>query len=205
MRFFIKNLLNRFCQLLVLPIAATCWVEQKLLGESEIAFSFWAQAISAMPGMPGSFVRRAFYSLTLSKCSLNVQIGFGSIFTQSKAIVEDHVSIGNYAVIGSVRLGEHCKIASRVSIPSGKNQHIKGADGRWTPFDLRRSKQLDIGADVWIGEGAIVMADIGDGSLVAAGAVVTLPVKSNVIVSGNPAIVINEIKIAQANSSSTDI
>jgi acetyltransferase-like isoleucine patch superfamily enzyme len=178
---------------MVSPAAVMCWIERLFSFKCEHVFSFWAQTFSVLPGMPGSFLRRAFYSLTLEKCSLNTHIGFGSLFTHRRAAVEDNVSIGNYAVIGSVVLGKRCEIASRVSITSGKNPHSKDANGHWTPFDTAKVTLVRIGDDVWIGEGAIVMADIGNGSVVAAGAVVNAAAPPNAVVAGNPAKVIKEL------------
>ena len=48
-------------------------------------------------------------------------------------------------------------------------------------------KRIVIGERSWIGEGAIVMADIGDDCIVGAGSVVTHPVIDNEVVAGNPA------------------
>jgi maltose O-acetyltransferase len=49
-----------------------------------------------------------------------------------------------------------------------------------------------IGDDVWIGTRAIVLpgVTVGDGAIIAAGAVVTAPVPSRAIVGGNPARII---------------
>ena len=44
-----------------------------------------------------------------------------------------------------------------------------------------------IGPDCWIGNSAVVMADIGPQSIVAAGSVVVEPVAPGTIVGGNPA------------------
>ena len=44
-----------------------------------------------------------------------------------------------------------------------------------------------IGPHTWIGEGAIVMADTGEGCMVAAGAVVSAEVPPHTMVAGNPA------------------
>ena len=52
--------------------------------------------------------------------------------------------------------------------------------------------KVTIGSNCWIGNGAIVMADIGDGSIVAAGSVVTEPVPKKAIVGGNPARLIKQ-------------
>ena len=40
---------------------------------------------------------------------------------------------------------------------------------------------------MWVGEGAIIMANIGNGCQIAAGAVVTNDTKSFVVLAGNPA------------------
>jgi acetyltransferase-like isoleucine patch superfamily enzyme len=48
-------------------------------------------------------------------------------------------------------------------------------------------RQITVGADVRIGEGAIIMANIGEGCQIAAGAVVTNDTKSFVVLAGNPA------------------
>ena len=56
-------------------------------------------------------------------------------------------------------------------------------------FDWRRSQRVFIGNDVWIGHGAVILPGrrIGDGAVVAAGAIVTKDVAPYAIVAGNPA------------------
>jgi acetyltransferase-like isoleucine patch superfamily enzyme len=46
--------------------------------------------------------------------------------------------------------------------------------------------QVRIGPRAWIGEGAVVMADVGETSMVGAGAVVAAPVPDHVMGAGNP-------------------
>jgi len=178
---------------LVFPCAFTVWVEKYFTQSKEAIFSFWAHFFAVLPGLPGVFLRRAFYRLVLDKCSLSCYIGFGSVFTHRQVIVEENVSIGLYAVIGSANIGKNCEIASRVSIVSGKTQHLKDKDGQWTPFDQSRIKQVIISPNVWIGEGAIVMDDIGEGCLIGAGAVVTREIPSNMVAAGNPAKVLRAL------------
>ena len=178
---------------LVFPCVFTVWIEKYFAQSKETIFAFWAHFFAIVPGLAGVFLRRAFYRLVLDKCSLNCHIGFGSIFTHRQVIIEDNVSIGLYAVIGSASIGKNCEIASRVSIPSGKHQHARDQGGKWTAFDPNRMTQTRIGPNVWVGEGAIVMANIGRGSLVGAGAVVTRDVPENVLVAGNPAKVLKAL------------
>lgn len=188
MYYALKLFINRLCQLLALPMAITCWLETALSKHSESIFSFWTHVYSILPGLPGVFLRRAFYSLTLEKCSLNSYIGFGTIFAHRSTIVEDNVYTGIYCSIGSAHLGKNCLIGSHSSLLSGNTQHVRNDDnGEWMPFSSDNINRINIAENVWIGEGAILLASIGKGSLVAAGAVVNTNVKANIVVAGNPA------------------
>jgi acetyltransferase-like isoleucine patch superfamily enzyme len=188
MRQLIKFILNKLSQLLSLPFAATCWLESQLSKESEVIFIFWSNLFALVPGLPGAFLRRGYYSLTLDKCSMNCHIGFGSMFTHRSAKVEDNVYLGNYCTIGSALLGENSLIGSRSSLLSGSQQHKHNDEtGEWEAFSPDNIRQITVGANVWIGEGAIIMANIGEGCQIAAGAVITNDTKSFIVLAGNPA------------------
>jgi acetyltransferase-like isoleucine patch superfamily enzyme len=62
---------------------------------------------------------------------------------------------------------------------------------------------VTIGAGAWIGTSAIVLADVGKGTVVAAGAVVTKPLPDNVIAAGVPAKVIRsrceKVEVSNSN------
>lgn len=143
--------------------------------------------MALFPGLPGAFLRRGFYSLTLDECSLHCHIGFGSMFSHRFTTVGEHVYIGSYAIIGSAVLGDNSLIGSRASILSGTALHVLGEDGKWTPYSAERLSQVTLAKNVWVGEGAIIAANIGEGCMVGAGSVVTTNVKPHVIVTGNPA------------------
>ena len=50
--------------------------------------------------------------------------------------------------------------------------------------------QITIGRDCWIGNASVIMASVGDKSIVGAGAVVTQRVQEQAVAAGNPARVI---------------
>ena len=196
MRQTIKHLLNLLSQLLVLPLVVPCKLEEIIFSKNtELVFHICTHIIALLPGLPGAFLRRAFYSLTLDECSSHCHIGFGSIFSHRSTTVEKHVYIGSYSIIGSAHLGEHCLIGSRVSILSGKALHVLGEDGMWTPYSAERLSQVKLKKNVWVGEGAIIIADVGEGSMVGAGAVVTSNIRSYIIVTGNPARFVKKLDI----------
>jgi acetyltransferase-like isoleucine patch superfamily enzyme len=49
--------------------------------------------------------------------------------------------------------------------------------------------RVTVGANCWLGNSAVVMADVGDGSVVGAGSVVVKPVPPGCVAAGNPAAV----------------
>ena len=77
------------------------------------------------------------------------------------------------------------------SVQSGSSCHFDTLDkpirlqgGDWRP--------IRIGRDSWIGNGAVVMADVGEQCVIGAGSVVTRLVDDRSIVVGNPAKVIRK-------------
>ena len=62
--------------------------------------------------------------------------------------------------------------------------------------NLEHSRPVVIGDDVWVGGGAIILpgVTIGEGSTVAAGAVVTRDVEPFTLVAGNPARLLRRLK-----------
>jgi acetyltransferase-like isoleucine patch superfamily enzyme len=188
MRAVSKSLLHRLGQGLALPLAVACWAEDAAsAGRSEVIFNTCGHIVAMLPGLPGAFIRRGFYTLTLERCSAHCHIGFGTIFAHRQAAVADHVYVGNYALLGSVTLDEHVLLGSRVSVLSGHALHVLDDSGRWSPFDPERLERVRIGPNTWVGEAAVIVADVGSGCMVGAGAVVTTPVRDAVVVAGNPA------------------
>ncbi len=186
-----KSIFSTFCTILVFPL----YLCYRLLGmviDKNSLFATYSQFLSLFPGKTGSYLRNSFYRLTMTDCEHEIVFSFGAVFSQIDTEIRSGVYIGPQCNIGSCKIGKDCLLGSGVHVLSGKEQHaiasvetsIKDQGGRLT--------KVEIGDDCWIGNGAIIMADVGSKSVVAAGAVVVNPVGDRVIVAGNPASVIKQ-------------
>ena len=106
-----------------------------------------------------------------------------------------------------IEIGSHCLISWNVGIadsdfhPLAPAQRIIDAHALAPFFKDRpprpklRTMPVIISDNVWIGMNAIILkgVTIGENSVVAAGAVVTKSVPANVVVAGNPAVVIKKL------------
>lgn len=182
----LKRLLNLLALVVVAPVGWTCALETWAFN-SQGFFAFWSHVFAVLPGTPGTFLRRAFYRWTLNRCAEDVTIQFGVLFSRQNSVLESGVFIGSYALIGSARIRENTLVGSRASLLSGRTQHEMLASGQWSATDEQKLQRIEIGPNTWIGEGAILMADVGSGSMVAAGSVVSTAVPTGVMVGGNPA------------------
>lgn len=154
-------------------------------------FSAFASFLALAPGKSGSYIRLAFYKGTLESISSDVYIGFGSFFSRRGAIVGNKVNIGSYCILGLVTIGDRVLVASRVSIPSGRRQHALRYDEE-NPSEELTFDRITIGNECWLGEGSIILADVGERCIVSAGSVITRAMPSNRIIGGNPARVLPE-------------
>lgn len=156
----------------------------------EQVFQGYSQRVSRWPGFRGNYLRTSFYHHTLTRCPRSCRIEFGTVFATPLVELGEHVYIGAYGNIGHVTIGDDTLLGSGVTILSGKRQHH--FDRLDVPIRLQGGTyaRVHIGADAWIGNGAIVMDDVEPQAIVAAGAVVTKRVPARAIVGGNPAKVI---------------
>jgi virginiamycin A acetyltransferase len=150
-------------------------------------YTVFAHGLALFPGLPGDYLRTAFYHLTLTSCALSSRVSFGSFFVYSKATVGEKVYIGPYCVLGHTEIGANTQIATAVQILSGSRQHIRDESGAISGAELGHFTTVRIGANCWIGASAVVMADVADGSTVGAGAVVTKEIPPNSVAMGVPA------------------
>jgi len=179
LRLSVKRVAQGIALVLAFPAALL-----SLFGRFGPAYVFFAQAFALGPGLPGSYLRAAYYKMTLRRCSIDITIWFGTYFVDSASSIGERVSIGSYCVVGRSTIGARTQIGSHVLIPAGRQQHLRNEDG--TLSDCLAGETV-IGADCWIGDAAVVMAELGDGATVGAGAVVTRAVSPRTVVVGNPA------------------
>jgi len=166
------------------------WAVLAAFGRFRVGFAFSAQALSLAPGLPGSYLRVAYYAMTLRSCSMESHIGIGSFFAHSEASVGHRVYIGPLCILGQTNIGDRTQIASGVQILSGSRQHGRTKDGRIEGAEDGVFEVIPIGSDCWIGAGVIVMAEIGEGTTIGAGSVVTRPIPARSVAVGNPARII---------------
>ena len=189
----LKAIAFGICLVVVGPLILLARLEEHVWA-GEMWFGLLAQLLAPVPGLPGSYIRAAYYFGTLRQCSWETRVGYGSIFTQRGGSLGVRASIGAYCVLGHARIGADVRMGSRVSVPSGKRQHLdeSGELTVDTRYDL-----VTIGPHTWVGEGAIIMADVGERSIVSAGAVVVKDMPSHTIIGGNPARVIRTMQPAE--------
>lgn len=127
--------------------------------------------------------------------NVSKSVYFGGHSAISKDLVAGkYVYIGpNCRIYPKVRIGAFTMLANNVSIIGGDHKYDKVG----TPiiFSGRGNiKETQIGSDCWIGAFSIIMCGvkIGDGSIIAAGSVVTKDVEPYSIYGGIPAHKIKE-------------
>src|SRR5207244_70070 len=128
------------------------------------------------PGLSGVYLRRAFYRLVTPQCGSGSVISFGTVFSHPRPRIGTNVYVGIYCSLGDITLEDDVLVGSYVSITNGSRQHgierldipVREQPGQWP--------RVTIGRDTWIGDRAIVMADVGAHCVVGAGAVITKPV-----------------------------
>lgn len=180
---------------LVLPAAAAYHAARLAFGAPR-AWPFYSQAMCLIPGTIGAYLRRAFLRTVFPHCGNGSWISFGTIFSHPDCRIGRNAYVGCYCCLGAVTLGDDVLIGSHVSVTNGSAQHgtarldipMREQPGEWP--------HVTIGADTWVGDRAVIMADVGSHCIIGAGAVVTQPIPDYAVAVGVPARVVrfrNEI------------
>lgn len=108
----------------------------------------------------------------------NIRLGRGAFLNFGCVILD----------VAAVTIGDLAQIGPGVQILAA--DHPRDAEARRAGLELGRP--VRIGANAWIGGGALILPDVtvGDDAIVGAGAVVTRDVAPGATVAGNPARVV---------------
>ncbi len=144
----------------------------------------------------GMYVSIGDFSIVRSS-HLSDKVEIGRRNTIDHTDIDSHTYTGEFCIIKYCHIGKYCAISWNVSI-GGANHDIHSLsitplsriyEDEMLTYRSFLDQGVDIGNDVWIGAGAHVLrgVKIGDGSIVAANAVVTHNVEPYSIVAGVPA------------------
>jgi virginiamycin A acetyltransferase len=182
----LKGTANAIAFLLVLPAFLLYRLGALVLG-AEKAFPGWSQAFSLLPGLTGIYLRRAFYRLTLRRCSADCCLSFGTVFSHPTAEVGRGVYVGLFCMLGDVTLEDDVLLGSHVSVINGGGQH--GIDRLDVPIREQPGvyQRVTVGRDTWLGDRSVVLADVGRHCVLGAASVVTRPLPDYAVAVGSPA------------------
>ncbi len=188
-----RGLVKTILLVLAAPFAGWYLLKLRLLAPltgRDRAFEFCSEALSRRSGLFGLMLRRAFYGAALPACGTDCTFAYGVLLTKADATFGDRVALGLHTQVSAASFGSDIVVGPGVLFLSGSRQH--GYERRDVPMAQQPGefRRITIGDDVWIGAGAIVLSDVGQGAIVAAGAVVVNPVEPYTIVGGSPAKVI---------------
>lgn len=123
----------------------------------------------------------------------NVQVKAGEFWLEdnfSELIIHKNVTIeeAHIAVTedySKITIEDDCMLAKGIEIRCGDSHSILDDNG----IRINPAKSILIGRHVWIGSKAMILkgVNIGQGSIVAAGSIVTKEIPDNTLVSGIPA------------------
>lgn len=156
----------------------------------------WLKAVvAAVPGRAGSQLRTRAYGF--GRCGDDVYLGEGLwVEYPSRLSIGDHVGINRDVFInagGIVEIEEWVLIGPRVIIYSQNHDAELGPDPRALRSDAPERVLVRRGA--WVASAAIVLpgVEVGEMSVVAAGAVVSRDVPAHCVVAGVPARIVKQL------------
>ena len=174
---------------LMIGVTSPCWIlawlERRVSASDEL-FTAFSQLLSLIPGKSGVFVRRGYYAMTLDVFAWDAHLGFGTILAHRTVEIHRGVYIGARCMLGSVRIERDVTMGSNVDVLSGRHQHGFLELGKPIQTQQGQFIQTTIARNCWIGNSAVIMADIGHDSVIGAGSVVVRPIPACVVAVGNP-------------------
>jgi len=185
-RRIIKRAIKTVFIILAAPLYLAFLVLAKI-SQEDSAFQGFSQALSLIPGKPGTYIRAAFYRLACPGTSDDISVGFLTLLSHRDTTIKQGVYIGPQCNIGKCTIGENTLLGSGVHILSGGKQHSFEDTAQPIQEQGGHFEKITIGNDCWLGNLAIVLAAVGNQAVIATGTVVTRPIEDGEVVVGNPA------------------
>jgi len=172
--------------MIVLPLLLGVWLE-RVSGRKESFFRGSSQFLSLIPFRFGQILRAAFYKHVCTNVDREIIVGFLTLFSHSDTDIGKHVYIGAQSTIGSCSIGQDRFLVTAVHVLSGKHQH--GTADSSLPMRLQGGifEKIKIGENCWVGNQATIMANVGNNTIVAAGANIVDAMAADSVVAGNTA------------------
>lgn len=153
------------------------WIKPFFAYKNGVKVSFWSSGIQNVQFEGGTIVPENCVFSDTTKLGYRTTLGTNNFFG------------------GKVTIGKYCQIGRDVAFHptnhpiSYLTTYINSQLFNGELKDLKTEMPIEIGNDVWIGHGVIVLSGVtvGNGAILAAGSVVTKNVEAYSIVVGNPA------------------
>ena len=181
----IRDIVVRIASIVTSPL----WIAVRLsarVDRRDNLFLACSQFLSLFPGLPGIFLRRGFYRMCADDVALDCTIEFGTWLAHRRVEIGRRVYIGGRCTIAACSIGEDTLIGSNVDLVAGRHTHRFDDAERPICDQPVEFRQIRIGRNVWIGNSAVVMNDVGDGAVIGAGSVVVKPIPAGTVAAGNP-------------------
>jgi acetyltransferase-like isoleucine patch superfamily enzyme len=178
-----RKILKVFC---LFPILVAFMIYRR----RNSTFLTTSRLLAMVPGEIGVWLRFQWYKRTLAACGNNLYVDWMAVFKTPKTRVGSNVFIGTFCWIGWANIGDEVMLGGHITILSGSRHHL--FEDTTIPMTQQPGSltEVKIGSDVWVGNGAIIMADVSTGTVIGAGAVVNKTFPPYSIIAGVPAKVI---------------
>lgn len=143
-------------------------------------------------GFGAKRIRRWVATPLFDRSGRDINVEHGADFASGRGIeIGDRSGLGVNCRIGPCRIGRNVMMGPDVVFVTG-NHEFSRTDVPMIDQGGQGPKPIEIGDDVWIGTRVVVLPGVrvGDGAILAAGAIVTKDVPEFAIVAGNPARVV---------------
>lgn len=197
--------------LLVEPLAALSGLVGAVLGKERTGSSARARGwlLSRALGGQRLSIGRNVEIVGANRVSLGDHVSlFGNTYLNAlgekgRIVIGSYTHIDQFCVLygqGGLDIGAKCAIASGVIIYTQTNQYKSRPDLDIVDQPVSYAR-VNIGDDVWIGAGAVILpgVNIGDHAVIAAGAVVRRDIAPWSIVGGVPAECLGDRRVDKSN------